>query len=138
MSSVGRPTKYRKEYCDLLIEHMSKGLSIESFAGVVKATKKTIYEWMKQHPEFLYAAEQGSALSQLKWEQIGIDGVFSTSISERTQEGFRSESKAINASVWKFNMQNRFGWREKVEQQVQSEEKAKLVIRIKEPKKSDE
>ena len=28
---VGRPTKYKPEYCEMLIEHMSEGLSFESF-----------------------------------------------------------------------------------------------------------
>ena len=30
---VGRPTDYKKEYCELLIEHMAAGFSFESFAG---------------------------------------------------------------------------------------------------------
>jgi len=106
----GRPTLYKPEYCQTLIDHMSNGLSYESFAGVVGTAKQTIYDWEKAHPEFLDAKQRAFALSQVFWEQKGIDGLFST--SESDEDGNRS-SKSINASVWIFNMKNRFGWRDR-------------------------
>lgn len=58
---AGQPTKYKPEYCQLVIDHMSRGLSFESFAGVVGTCKQTIYSWMAKYPEFLDARNQADA-----------------------------------------------------------------------------
>ena len=43
---------YRPEYCDLVIEDMAQGYSLTAFAGRLRVSRETIYEWMKQHVEF--------------------------------------------------------------------------------------
>lgn len=98
---VGRPTDYKKEYCELLIEHMAAGFSFESFAGKVGASKQTIYDWMTKNVEFLDARKKGDALSLLWWEKEGKDGMWS--------------GKQFNAAIWMINMKNRHGWRDRVE-----------------------
>lgn len=111
---VGRPSKYKKEYCDLLIEHMSKGLSFESFAAVIKVNHDTIHEWCKVHKDFSDTKKEAFALSRLFWEQHGIDGLYSiTEYDEKT--GKPTRSKSMNATVWIFNMKNRFGWRDNID-----------------------
>ena len=60
---IGRPSKYDSKYCDMLIEHMSEGLSFESFAGLIGTCKETIYEWTRKHPELILVANQDSNLS---------------------------------------------------------------------------
>lgn len=107
---MARPTEYKPEYCELLIEHMSKGLSFEAFAGAVGVAKQTLYNWEKQFPEFLDAKAIGSGQSQIFWENLGINHVITR--SESFGQGV-SESKSLNASVWIFNMKNRFQWRDK-------------------------
>lgn len=95
---MGRPTKYKKEYCDALIGHMQKGLSYESFGGVVWVDRDTLYEWEKKHREFSDAKKIGASLCRKWWEEAGIDGMTSGS---------------INAAIWIFNMKNRFPeWRD--------------------------
>lgn len=98
---TGRPTDYKHEYCDLLINHMAEGLSFESFAGKVNVSKQTIYDWMQKNPEFLDARKKGDALSLLWWEKEGKDGMWS--------------GKQFNAAIWMINMKNRHGWRDRVE-----------------------
>jgi hypothetical protein len=66
---VGRPSKYKPEYCDQLREHMAQGFSLESFGGVVKVCRATLYEWAEVHPDFSDAIKEGKTASQLKWEQ---------------------------------------------------------------------
>ena len=48
----GRPSKYKPEYCEMLIDHMSEGFTFESFGGVVSVNRDTVYEWLSAHPEF--------------------------------------------------------------------------------------
>lgn len=106
----GQPTKYKPEYCDLLLEHMEGGLSFESFAGKVRVHKETLYEWCKANPDFKQAKEVGTELSRLWWETLGRDNA--VNVSERDSEG-NSSSRSMNAPTWIFNMKNRFGWRDK-------------------------
>lgn len=114
--SGGRPTDYLPEHCQTLIEHMAKGYSYESFAGVVGTCKQTLYNWEKAHAEFLDAKKEAIEKCRLFWERIGIDHVVNISEESKTDEGdtFKS-TKSLNASVWIFNMKNRFPqeWREK-------------------------
>jgi hypothetical protein len=98
----GRPSTYKPEYCKMLIEHMTQGLSFESFAGVVDSTKQTVYNWLELFPDFLDAKQQGAAKCLLTWEKIGNTGTL-------------GKIKNFNAASYRFNMMNRFKWSEKNE-----------------------
>ena len=112
---VGRPSDYKPEYCEMLIQHMAEGLSFESFAAVVDSTKKTLYNWADANPEFLHAKERGTDKCRLFWEKLGVDHIITKSESFGKGEG--SESKALNTGVYVFNMKNRFPeeWKDKKE-----------------------
>ena len=92
---AGRPTLYRPEYCEQVIDHMAQGLSFEAFAGRVGVTKRTLYDWVEAHPEFLEAKQLAYERCRIFWEQKGIDGL--------AQKGFQER-------LWALNMKNRFGW----------------------------
>ena len=47
----GSPVKYKPEYCDMLIDFMSKGYSVEAFCGHINTTFETMYRWLK-HPDY--------------------------------------------------------------------------------------
>lgn len=98
----GAPTKYRKKYCDMLVDHMANGYSFESFAGVIGVTRSTIYEWLKHHPHFSDAKNIGTQKSQLFWERIGVHGTI-------------GKLKGWAPAGWIFNMKNRFGWQDRKE-----------------------
>lgn len=106
MNAVGRPTLYKPEYCELLIEHMGSGLSFEAFAGVVGVCKKTLYDWEKANPEFLHAKSEGLEKARLFWEKLGVNNIINESFG-------KDGSRSLNSTVWIFNMKNRFGWRDK-------------------------
>lgn len=106
----GRPSKYKPEYCEQLIEHMSNGYSFDSFAGVVEVNQDTLHEWTKVHEDFSESKKIAFSKSQIFWEKIGIDNIVNT--SESFGEG-QSISKTLNASAWIFNMKNRFKWKDK-------------------------
>lgn len=114
----GRPTDYRPEYCKLLIEHMAKGFSYETFGAEVDVCKQTVYTWEK-HPEFLDAKKKAFTKCQKFWEQQGTLGLWND-----------PKGESLNSSVWIFNMKNRFKWadRQEIEQKVD----AKIVEENKE------
>jgi hypothetical protein len=98
----GRPTDYKPEYCELLIQYMSKGYSYQTFAAQVNCNVDTLYEWEKKNPEFSDAKKMGFIKSQAFWEDIGIQGLWTA-----------PNGPNLNATVWIFNMKNRFKWRDK-------------------------
>lgn len=70
-AKMGRPTEYRPELCDLLVRHMSEGNTIESFGSVAKCCTATVYNWFKEHPDFLEAKKQGEPLLHKFYESMG-------------------------------------------------------------------
>ncbi len=67
---MGRPPvdTWKDEYCDMLIQHMDKGGSFESFAGQLRCGKDRLYGWLKEHPEFQDARNIGMGKSLLYYE----------------------------------------------------------------------
>ena len=71
---VGRPSKYRPEYCDMVVDHMSEGASLTSFAAEIDVSRETISEWSRVHPEFSVAVKKGKAKCAAWWERLGRTG----------------------------------------------------------------
>ena len=69
---VGRPTAYRPEMCELLIEAMAGGLSAEAAAAKIGIGARTLFTWQQQHPEFMQAIQEGRHQALLFWEQRAI------------------------------------------------------------------
>lgn len=49
-SSVGRPTVYRAEICDQVIELMREGRSKNVVASILGVHVDTIYDWCEKYP----------------------------------------------------------------------------------------
>jgi hypothetical protein len=105
---LGRPSKYDERFCEYLIEHLSRGLSYETFGaclpdyeeGLGPVAMRTVYEWEK-HDTFLQAKKDGWELCRAFWEKQGNKGLWG--------------GKSFVSPVWIFNMKNRFGWTDKKE-----------------------
>jgi hypothetical protein len=69
----GRPTKYKPEYCDLVIEIMANGRSLNSFAAAVGISRATVNVWMGQYPDFLEAVGIAKSKAAEWWEEVGTD-----------------------------------------------------------------
>jgi len=67
---LGRPTKYRKEYCEQLVEWMREGKSFWTFASTIPCSIDTICEWTHQHEEFSEAKKVGKSLEQAWWDNL--------------------------------------------------------------------
>lgn len=97
----GRPSKYRPEFCQMLLDHMgSQGLSYQTFAAKIGVHKDSLFEWEKCFPEWVEAKELAMNLNLMFWERIGIDGAL-------------GKIMGFNATAWIVNMKNRHKWRDK-------------------------
>ena len=68
----GRPTLYRREMCDRLVEAMAGGLTAEAAAARIGISARSLFYWQQQHPEFLQAIQEGRQRSQLWWEERAL------------------------------------------------------------------
>lgn len=110
--AFGRPPEYKPEYCSMLIEHMVSGLSFDSFAGVIMTSKESLYNWCDKYDDFVYAKKIGTSASLLKWERMGIEGLYG------------NKENTFNSTVWIFNMRNRFGWRNETSEEMREKAEA--------------
>jgi hypothetical protein len=68
----GRPTLYRREMCDRLVEAMAGGLTAEAAAARIGISARSLFYWQKEHEEFLQAIQEGRQRSQLWWEERAL------------------------------------------------------------------
>ena len=104
---VGRPSDYKPEYCQMIVDHMSDGASMLSFAAEIDVARSTLNEWASVHPEFSEAVSRGKAKCAAWWERVGRN-------LAATGEG--------NATMTVFGLKNMGGdeWRDKQEIDHQS------------------
>lgn len=103
--TAGRPTKYRDDMPDKVIELMSEGASKNEIAGTLGISYETLCEWQKVGgdyyiKEFSDAIKKGEALSLCWWERQGRKQL---------------ENKEFSYTGWYMNMKNRFKWADKQE-----------------------
>ena len=98
----GRPTKYKSEYCDQLVEHMAQGFPYETFAALIDVCRETLYEWEKKHEEFFHAKKRGKEKTYLALVSKGMDSIH--------------DPGTLNNTVWIFMMKNMCGWTDKKEE----------------------
>jgi len=55
VAGIGRPTAYRRSYCQKVIEHMKDGKSLASFAASIGTHREVLWAWRKRHEEFNHA-----------------------------------------------------------------------------------
>lgn len=53
----GRPSLYRPEYAQMLIDDARKGYSLTAFCGLLLVSRSTLNEWMRDHPDFAEAVD---------------------------------------------------------------------------------
>lgn len=61
MAKTGRPSSYKPEYCEAVVDCMKRGFSLTAFAGEIGVARSTVHEWMAAHPEFSDAVKRGQA-----------------------------------------------------------------------------
>jgi len=97
---MGRPTKYKEEYCDRVPELMKDGMAMVEVAAKLDVCVDTLNEWRKVHEVFSLAVKKGIELSEAWWVRQGRIAL--------------RDSK-FNSTLWYMNMKNRFNWADKTE-----------------------
>jgi len=64
-----KPTFYRPEFCDEVVDFLKDGHSLYAFAAKIGGCQSTLYDWMAKHPEFAEAVKRAQAKSALWWER---------------------------------------------------------------------
>lgn len=107
---MGAPTKYNPMFCEEVIELGRAGKSITQIACALDVAKKTVYNWMDEHEEFLHAMTRARELSQGWWEDKGQIGL---------------EADKFNATLWSKQVSCRFpdDYRETTRQESQQLDK---------------
>ena len=91
----GRPTKYRPEFCEQVIECGEQGMGLAEMASELDIHYSTFQAWQDEKPEFSEAVKEARRQSQAWWERQGRLATFGG------VDGF-------NATSYIFQMKNRF------------------------------
>lgn len=99
----GRPTDYRLEFCDRVIELGKQGLSVAEMAADVGVAKFTLLRWEAAHEEFRDAMAIARTLAQAWWEEKGRSHIVN-----------EPNGPSLNSSLYSRSMAARFpdDWRE--------------------------
>ena len=77
----GRPSKYDPKFCDMIIEHMSEGASMASFAAEIEVARSTINKWGEDHPDFSEAISIAKSKCAAWWEKAARSGALGSTVS---------------------------------------------------------
>lgn len=97
---AGRPSLYKPEYCESVLEMGKQGYSVVEMAAEIGVARSTLEEaWPSANPEFSEALTRARECSQAWWERTGRVGMV---------------ENTINPSIWSRSMAARFprDWRE--------------------------
>lgn len=107
--------KLIKAYC----RHISRGYSENSFpdaeAEDVERLARETDEKSGGETHYYQIIGIAKRQSRLMWERIGLRGIL-------------GKEKKFNGSAWMFVMKNRFGWKDKLPEEIREEEK---VVKVK-------
>jgi hypothetical protein len=81
----GRPTKYKPEYCKLVIDLGRDGKSIHQISAIIDVAVSTIYLWAEENQDFSEALMRSRELAQAWYENQAEQGLW---------------SKEFNHSLW--------------------------------------
>lgn len=102
MGKMGAPTKYKPEYCDLIIKMAKEGASFTEFrAEIGGISRQTLHNWKEAHSDFMDAYTRAEVLGEAHWDS-----------KMRKQLMF---DKEINTALVKLYFANRFNWSDKTE-----------------------
>ncbi len=97
----GSVTHYQKKYCEMLIEHMSKGFSFSSFGADINTCAKTLNNWVNEYPEFGMARRIGHEKAKKYIESIA-------NMKMRGVENAKFSAKKSDTALIIFFLKTRF------------------------------
>ncbi len=100
-------SKYKPEYCELLIEHMAGGFSFDSFGAKVRCGGRTLYDWLVKHEDFNTAYTMAKHEALEFYEKHLVAKVTGKKLKELDADG---NEKELNGDITTliFAMKTRF------------------------------
>lgn len=86
--------KYKEEFCEMLVAHMAKGYSYESFAHEIDVHRDTLFAWEKDHEKWAEFKEKAYVASLAWWERKLISAI--------------EDGQPFNTTAYIFTMKSRF------------------------------
>jgi len=90
---VGRPSKYKPEFCQEIIELGKLGKSIAQMAAHFDVDKASIFRWSEEDADFRTALARAKAHSQTWWENAAQQNM---------------DNRNFNAQLWLKSVASRF------------------------------
>lgn len=69
----GRPTKYKPEYCQVVIDDAIRGHSLTATAALIGVDRSLFGDWCAVHPDFLLAVSHAKGIRLRSFESDFID-----------------------------------------------------------------
>ena len=123
---LGRPTKFKKDYCQQLIDHMSQGLSFDTFAGRISVNPDSLYEWVNKHETFSEAKKIGTAKRNFLVERMYVQAATGALIKDINGKPLKP-----NPAMMIYWTKNTLGWSDKVEQSFNEATTAAFQLKYK-------
>lgn len=93
---VGRPTKYKEEYCDLVDDYLKERIdeevsvnkvkvklpTIEGYARYIDTPLSTLYDWKNEHEEFSESLEKIILEQKQRLLDMGLSGDYNSTIAK--------------------------------------------------------
>lgn len=107
----GRPTDYRPEFCERVVELAGEGMGVAEIAAELGVTRQSLHLWRKEKPEFFNAMTRAYDAALAWWERQGRIGIWE-----------HPDGGRINANLYRLQMLNRFraDWSDRVENVMQN------------------
>lgn len=112
----GRPSKYKPEYCEMMIAHTKAGGFFEGFAMSIDVTKETLLDWTTTYPDFSDAYKKASQAQLEHFQKLGY--------------GLATGQVKGQVAAWCFMMKNMFKWRDVQEIDMNKTTTQKLIINM--------
>lgn len=93
MAKVGRPSSYRPEFCERVIELGKEGKGPAEIASALDVDRTTMLGWARDHEEFQTALTRAKTEEQAWWENTGRNAL---------------NAQRFQPQVWVKSMQARF------------------------------
>ncbi len=94
-------SKYKPEFCEMLLEHCAEGRSIETFAAKINTVPEALMFWSNKYVDFEVCLRVAYWKSYAYWEDLVI---------EDTKQ--IREFKVLEPTIFKMVMKNRYKWRD--------------------------
>ena len=72
-TQVGRPTLYRPEFCNIVIDDAALGHTLGATCAILGVDRGTINDWAASHPDFAKAVARAKSIRQRFYEGHVID-----------------------------------------------------------------